>query len=225
MSEPPSEWRRYGPPPTDPPRSPYDGNATFTPYDAGSQQRRTRTRIGGLRLAMAGVVVALGTGGWAAVSSLASDDADPAPVVISDTDIRIDTDTWTSTGSEVDLFTNQGMADLAFAIEAETGSTDVLQAVVFRGNAVVTVPAAGGRGEPRVFQWNGELTPAGTTIAVNEPFDLLDLEGGVLGELCGDDPSACTVVAARPLPGDGGAWLKVASPNGARLTDLRGNPV
>ncbi|KRB73208.1 hypothetical protein ASE01_20845 [Nocardioides sp. Root190] len=222
MSEPPSEWRTYGQQPS----SPYDAGGTFTPYDARGQQRRTRTRAGGLLLGFAGIVVGLGVGGWAVMSALGGGDeaGTSTTTVITDTDIRSDTDTWTSTGSDVDLFTNQGMADLAFAIEEATGSTDVLQAVVFQGNAVVTVPAEDARSQPRVFQWNGQLTPAGTTMVPNEPFDLLDLEGGVLGELCGPEPLACTAVAARPLPTDRGVWLKVASPSGARLTDLRGNP-
>jgi hypothetical protein len=225
MSEPPSEWRPYGAP-GEPPVSPYASDAHFTPYDTRSQQRRTRTRAGALLLGFAGTVVGLGAGGWALMSALGSDEpAASSTTVISDTDIRSESETWTSTGSDVDLFTDQGMAELASAIEAATGSTDVLQAVVFRGNAVVTVPAVDGRGEPRVYRWDGRLTPAGTSIAVNEPFELLTLRGSVLGELCGADPTACTVVAARPLPSDGGAWLKVASPSGAHLTDLQGNPV
>ncbi|GAA1537296.1 hypothetical protein [Nocardioides humi] len=206
------EWRRYDAPQG----APYDG-ATYPAYDAGTERRRVRRRIGVL---VAGAVVVLGGAGagiTALVMSAMGGDDDHTSTTTSHTLIQI------GGSGDADLFTTDGTAAMAAALRAETGSTDVHEVVLYQGNAVLMVP---GEDDAEVLLWDGEaMTSGGTVRSPRKPFDLTDLDGAVLAALCGTEPQSCTVVAGRPLPGSGGAWLTVAARDGVHLTDLAGKAV
>jgi hypothetical protein len=229
MADQPPNWDTYQPRrddtrsvgPTPPPTSPYASGGTFATYDAPAEQRRVRRRIGVLLAGAAVVVGGAGVGVWAVVEAATDDSPSTSTTrTVTDTEVKVEVN---GSGS-VNLFTTAGTADLASALREERGSTQVLEVVLFHHNAVVTVADKDAPGGARIYQWDGDLTAVSESVAVRKPFDLLDLEGDVLADLCGDDPNQCTVVAGRPLPGDDGAWLTVVGSGGPQRTDLRGNP-
>lgn len=229
----PPEWRTYPlgdePEDADEPRgaSPYPTAGTFPIYDRTTEKRRVRRRVGLLLGSAATVLVGIGAGIWGVVAVATDHDGDASTstsVVVRDVEVSgSTTSTTTTTSSGVDLFTEDGMADLVEAVRAETGSTEVLEVTMFPRWAVVTVAAEGGRA--RLLKWNGTLTVVGPSASPRRPFDLRELEGSVLDRLCGDNTTTCTVMAGHPLTA-GESWLTVT--NGARdsvqRTDLAGNP-
>lgn len=192
------------------PDPPSPEEPTWARYDEPAPARR---RTGAL---LGGAVVLLLAG--AATWSLAARDPDP-PDSTSRTVTEIDSDTR----SEVARFTTAGTDRLVAALRAETGSAQVLEAILFPTSAVLVVPGQGG---PQRWEWDGSrLRQAGAGASFRAPFDLTGVDGDLLGRLCGDPTRACTVVAGRPLAGDEGAWLTVTGGDGVRRTDLRGRDV
>ncbi len=120
------------------------------------------------------------------------------------------------------------MDGLVEALRAETGSTEVLEVVLFPRWAVITVAGAAGPdrapGAARVLKWDGTMTDAGTSFSQRGAFDLRELDGPVLADLCDGNTTTCTVVAGRPAGRDQ-AWLTVTTGAEALRTDLSGNPV
>lgn len=225
------QWRPYDPPgsggtpppppPPPPTHLPY-GSATYAAYDASTERRRLRSRIG---LLVVGVIVVLG-GAGAGIAALVANALD-------DDDSTTTTTTTTTTRTEVhsngtvigpggvDLFSTAGTKSMAEAVIEETGSPRVLEVVLLQVNAVITVPGDDG---PRTFVWDGSsMTAGGPGVSARKPFDVRELDGAVVGRLCGDEPLACTAIIGRPLPSDNGAWITIAGLDGVHFTDLRGN--
>lgn len=176
-------------------------------YDEPAPARR-RTGV----LLGAGLAVLLAGG---AAWSLATRDPEP-PTTTSRTVTEVDSDSH----ADVQRFTSAGTDRLVAALRARTGSAQVLEAILFPGTAVLVVP---GTDAPQRWEWDGEhLRHAGDGASFREPFDLTRVDGDLLGRLCGDPTQACTVVAGRPLAGQGEAWLTVTGGDGVRRTDLRG---
>lgn len=214
------------------PAAPYDSSGTFQTYDARKEKRRRRRgRLGLLGIEGIGVVIGVVATATAFVSTLDDDDFSEDG---GDTVVEIDSEIDLEEGAAgPDVFSDAGVADLAAALRQETGSTRVLEAVIYAGNAVVTVPGREPGDPARAYHWDGSLTDAGAVRPTREPFDLTRLDGDVLAELCegrpvgGGSADQCFVVAGRPAPGDGDAWLTVlgGGPGDVPLrTDLRGDP-
>ncbi|MDQ6525272.1 hypothetical protein RB608_16745 [Nocardioides sp. LHD-245] len=212
------EWRAYD-------ASPYPGEGrsaypAYPAYDPATERRRVRRRVGVLVI---GALVVLG-GTGAGIAALVANALDGDSGTTTST-----TTTTTTTRTEIttrdggaDLFTTEGTAAMVEALAKESGSTWAYEVVLFQGNAVLTVPGDDG---PRTLLWDGvSMTAAAGGFSSRKPFDLADLDGAVLAPLCGNEPASCTVLAGRPLPGAGDAWLTVAGTGGVRLTDLAGKP-
>ncbi|WGX99175.1 hypothetical protein [Nocardioides sp. L-11A] len=209
----PDAWRRYDAP---------GGDADYPAYDPAAERRRVRRRAGVL---VAGALVVLG-GTGAGITALVVNALDgDSGTTRSTTTTTITTDRTeiTTRGGGADLFTTEGTAAMVEALAKESGSTWAYEVVLFQGNAVLTVPGDGG---PRTLLWDGvSMTAAAGGVSPRKPFDLADLDGAVLAPLCGNEPASCTVLAGRPLPGTGDAWLTVAGSGGVHLTDLAGKAV
>lgn len=229
----PPEWRTYPlgdePDGADQPRaaSPYPPAGTFPVYDRATEKRRVRRRVGLLLGSVATVLVGVGAGVWGVVAVVTGDDGQTTTqTTLPLRDVKIETSTsttTTTTSSGVDLFTDDGMADLVAAVQAETGSAEALEVTMFPRWAVVTVPARGG--SARLLMWNGTLTALGPTSSPRDPFDLRELEGRVLAQLCGDNTTTCTVIAGRPrAAGEGWLMITNGARDGVQRTDLAGNP-
>ncbi|GAA3518311.1 hypothetical protein [Nocardioides daeguensis] len=205
------QWRPYDAPGDDPPPAP-DEATTYPEYDAGGAWRRGRFGL------LVGAIVLLG--GVATVIDAISDNGNATSTTTTTTtttthtEIRVD-----GTGSE--LFTTAGTTAMTDALVAETGSPQVLEVILFASHALLTV--RGDHGSHHLL-WDGEsMTPAGKAGSARRPFDLGDLDGAVVGRLCGSQPALCTAVVGRPLPGDHGAWITVTAADGVHATDLQGN--
>lgn len=220
------QWRQYDapgdgdapppPPPPPPTHRPY-GGATYATYDAGSERRRLRTRVGMLVL---GAVVVLG-GAGAGIAVLVADALDDDGATTTTTTTTTRTEVHSSGTGRIDLFTTAGTTALAEAVVEETGSARVLEVVLLQVSAVLTVPGDDG---PRTLVWDGSsMTPGGPGVSAREPFDVRELDGAVVGGLCGDQPLTCTAIVGRPRPSDNGAWITIAGLDGVRFTDLSGN--
>lgn len=71
-----------------------------------------------------------------------------------------------------DVHSARGLADLVAALEDETGSSRVFDAVLYPGYAVLSVPTGSGR-EARSYYWNGSLRAQDhRSLAVHPSFDL-----------------------------------------------------
>lgn len=220
------QWRPYdapgddaAPPPPPPQPWQYAGGATYPAYDAGSERRRIRARIA--LLVVGGIMV---LGGAAAgivalvVNALDSDDSATSTTTTTTTTTRTEVHV-DGTGS-VDLFSTAGTEAMTEALVRETGSPRVLEVVLLKVNAVLTVPGDAG---PRTLVWDGtSMTAGGPGVSDRKPFDLADLDGAVVGRLCGDQPLTCTAIVGRPRPSDNGAWITIAGLDGVHFTDLQG---
>jgi hypothetical protein len=208
---PPEEWRRYD--------APYP-SAGYRPYDPGAERSRVRRRVG--LLVVGGLVVVGGAGAGIAALVVNALDGDSGP--------STSTTTTTTTRTEIrggdgqgQLFSAEGVARMLEALVKETGSPLVHEVAIVPGRAVLTVPGTDG---PRTLVWDGRsMTAVPGGASPREPFDLTRLDGAVLARLCGSRPESCAVVAGRPLPGTGNAWLTVAGLDGVHLTDLAGKAV
>lgn len=208
------QWRPYDAPGDDAP-PPYPA------YAPGTRPQPERRRLG---LLVAGGVLVLGgaaaAGTALALSAVDEDDHARSTTTTTSVTTRTQRTEITVRGGGVDAFTTDGTRALREALVRETGSALVHEVVLMRSSAVLTIPDDAG---PRTLVWDGRsLIPGGPGVSDRRPFDLARLDGAVAGHLCRADPLACTAIVGRPRPGEEGAWLTVAGPDGVHRTDLRG---
>ncbi|WGY04167.1 hypothetical protein QI633_10445 [Nocardioides sp. QY071] len=215
------QWRPYDAPGNDsappPTPAPYAGG-TYPAYDAAGERRRLRRRVGML---VVGALVVLGGAGAGITALVVSALDDDSTTTSTTTTTTTRTEIHSSGSGDVDLYSTAATRAMAEALVKETGSPKVLEVVLFQAHAVLTVPDGGGA---RSMLWDGtSLTDAGE-VASTRPsaFDLGDLDGAVVRDLCGKQPLRCTAVIGRPRPGDNGAWMTIASPSRVHFTDLQG---
>jgi hypothetical protein len=219
------QWRPYDapgdgsspPPPPPPTHRPY-GSATYPTYDAGSERRRVRGRIGML---VVGVLVVLGGAGVGITALVVNALDDDGPSSTTTTTTTTHTEVHVDGNGEVDLFSTAATNAMTEALVKETGSAKVLEVILLQVQAVLTVPGDEG---PRTLLWDGtSLTEGGPGFSARKPFDVGDLDGDVVARLCGVERAACTAIIGRPLPSDNGAWITIAGLDGVQYTDLAGN--
>lgn len=202
-SDDPPDWKRYDPDPTPDPepssaKSPVPYAPPSPPAPVRSLQERTVRQTGfhpaGLVIVAAVLVLVAGIVVAIMLAAQGGDDevaADGTPIARAD---RPQSD--------------KGFAGLLEALEEETGSTIVVEAVIYPKYAVVTVPYKPDKpGDERVvrYYWNGdELDESTKSTAGEEPFDLAQVSGDVLSGLCVhtrdlvEDPGDCYLIVRKP---------------------------
>ena len=79
------------------------------------------------------------------------------------------------------MLSPEGFADLVAALEEETGSSTVFEAVLYPGYAVVNVPVDATSARSHSFYWDGELDESGSkSTTTYERFDLADIDPTVV---------------------------------------------
>jgi hypothetical protein len=120
-------------------------------------------------------------------------------------------------GGGRDPQTVDGFTDMLEAIEDETGTTMVFDAVIYPEYAVVYVPY---RDDERSvgYRWDGGLDEWTKGTSTYQPFDLADIDPSVLEGLCGpvlemvEDPGDCYIIIRRPAEGSD-VWFAAYASN------------
>lgn len=107
-----------------------------------------------------------------------------------------------------------GFADLLDALEEETGSTDVFEAVVYPGYTVVEVPFKAGDERAVRYYWDGDLDETSKGTSDYQPFDLADVDSSFFPDMCDrarrlvEDPKDCYLIIRRPAVADtDSSWI------------------
>jgi len=186
------------------PRSPVvtTGPAPSTPTPSTpTKQGLTRN----LRLLRAGILVGavvIAVGMPVLIASLAGDDSDGL-----------------FGKSEVQVLTEDGVADLVAALEEETGSTEVFSATIYPTYAVVRVPADRTSQREVGYYWDGhDFEPWGSKgTSTNARIDLAEIDAALLPPLVRkaraqvDDPNTWYVIINRDSTDDG--WISAYASN------------
>ena len=116
---------------------------------------------------------------------------------------------------EVNVLSAEGFADLVAALEEETGSSTVFEAVLYPGYAVVGVPVDATSDREHSFYWDGDLEETGSkSTTAYERFDLADIDPTVV---------VSVVDQARAKVEDPQSWYSIVrapSRHGRRHLDL-----
>jgi hypothetical protein len=132
------------------------------------------------------------------------------------------------------VFSESGLADLVAALEEETGSSTVFEAVLYPAYAVVDVPVDATSGREMSLYWDGDLEESGSRgTSDDERFDLAEIDADVVvsaveqarGRV--DDPESWFAIVRAPGEHDHGTWIYGHSgsqyqESGSLGTDLAG---
>jgi len=151
----------------------------------------------GLIAGVVGIVVAIA----AAVSTAPDGDVPIAPGVAPDPD-------------EVNVLSVEGYADLVAAIEQQTGSTTVFEAVLYPTYAVVDVPVDSTTDREHSYYWDGDLEETGSKGTTDYTrFDLADIDADVVVSIVKkarakiEAPQTWYSIVRAPSATDDGTWI------------------
>lgn len=193
----PPDWKRYSPDPT-PDGEPADEVRPYAPASAPkpvrSLRERTVRRHGAGPVLVRAVAIAVTVGivglvGWMLIDLVGmafEDDAEAS-----------------SPGQS-----SAGFAELVEALEEETGSTTVFEAVIYPKYAVVEVPFKPGDERAVRYYWDGDLDETSKGTSDYQPFDLADVDSSLFPDMCDqarrlvEDPKDCYLIVRRPAATD-----------------------
>ena len=115
---------------------------------------------------------------------------------------------------EVNVMSVEGFADLVAAIEEETGSSTVFEAVLYPGYAVVDVPVDATTNREHSYYWDGDLEETGSKSTTDyRRFDLADVDANVVVSIVDqarakvEDPQSWYSIIRAPSDFDDGTWI------------------
>ena len=115
---------------------------------------------------------------------------------------------------QVNVLSAEGFADLVAAIEEETGSSTVFEAVLYPGYAVVDVPVDATTDREHSFYWDGDLEETGSKSTTDYArFDLADIDPDVVVSVVDqarakvEDPQSWYSIIRAPSDTDDGTWI------------------
>ena len=115
---------------------------------------------------------------------------------------------------EVNVLSADGFADLVAALEEETGSSTVFEAVLYPGYAVVGVPVDPTSEREHSFYWDGDLEETGTkTTTGYTRFDLADIDPDVVVSVVDqarakvENPQSWYSIVRAPGESDNDTWI------------------
>ncbi len=107
-----------------------------------------------------------------------------------------------------DMHTQEGLDDLIEAVEEKKGSTEVFSVALYGDYAIVRVPAEEGSQREDSYYFDGSLDDWSKSQSTSKTFDLNDINGDALDNLCEEarsqveDPRDCYInVAGSYVPG------------------------
>ncbi len=152
----------------------------------------------GLVIGVIAIVVQIASG---VSSAIDSDDLPPAPGAEPDR-------------GEVNVLSPEGFDDLVAALEEETGSSTVFEAVLYSEYAVVSVPVDATTDRTHSFYWDGELDESGSkSTSAYERFDLADIDPTVVVSVVDqarakvEDPQSWYSIVRAPGDSDNDTWI------------------
>lgn len=121
--------------------------------------------------------------------------------------------------STVDLFSPGGYGDLVADVASERGSTEVFEAVLYPGYAVLYLPADATSSRYELWYWDGRLDDLDSrnTLTGGERLDLADVDPAVVVRLIRkvkrlvDEPVSWYAIVRAPDPANGAAITTYAS--------------
>jgi hypothetical protein len=123
-------------------------------------------------------------------------------------------------GGKADTFSADGFDDLLSDLEKETGSTEIFDATLYPGYAIVQVPAEPTGLRLLRYYWDGDIEQQGKGKAnYPERMDLADVDPGVVVELVDkintkvEDSTSNHVIVHAPGEHDKGAYLSAYAGN------------
>ncbi len=121
-------------------------------------------------------------------------------------------------GSPVQLHTAAGFAQLVEAVEQETGSATVFDAVIYPTYAVVSAPAEASGGRSHSYYFDGALRRTGQGTTTEPRFDLGRLDAEVMTQLVArartelvEKPTMVYLIVRRPQRSADAWWSVYAS--------------
>jgi hypothetical protein len=121
-----------------------------------------------------------------------------------------------------DVFSEDGLEELADDLESARGSTEIFSATLYPGYAVLEVPAEDQGKRMYRYYWDGELDQQSKgTVSEPQRMDLRDVELDVVedlrtkirAEVEDADPATNYVIVSAPGPTDEGAYLSAYASN------------
>lgn len=173
-----------------------------------SRPRPQAARVPGIvtfaiSLAVVGVVAAIVVGIFTAVDSA----VDAAGDAVTDSPTLAPGEAPDE--DEINLFSEDGYADLLADLETDFGSTVVFDAVLYQTYAVLDLPVDERSQRQQSHYWNGAFDdPGSKSLAGEERFDLAELDPAVMIRLVErvrsrvEDPRSWYVIAHAPRPDD-----------------------
>lgn len=210
-------WREYDPPdarsgevvsepdPTPsmsaggPPPPPSGGSAPYVPYGApqvpsfssSSSGLHAGSRVFGIIIAIVVLTTVLGAG--------------VAIFIVARSGIG---DSIGDAVGTPDMHSQSGLDDLIEAVEEEKGSTEVFSVALYAHYAIVRVPAEEGSQREDSFYFDGSLDDWTKSQSTSKTFDLEDINGDALDNLCEEarslveDPRDCYInISGSYIPG------------------------
>lgn len=123
---------------------------------------------------------------------------------------------------EADVFSEEGLEELADDLEAARGSTEIFSATLYPTYAVLEVPAQGSGKRMYRYYWDGDLDQQSKgTVSEPERMDLRDVELDVVEDLRKKardqvedaDPATNYVIVSAPGATDEGAYFSAYASN------------
>lgn len=114
----------------------------------------------------------------------------------------------------INVHTESGYQTLVDAVREETGSTEVLNLILYPRYAVIQVPLDGGTGRYQSFYWDGQLAAQSKGTTTYKPFDMTRVRPELMIQLLEqvrgsvEAPTSWYVIATKPpdIAGQIGAY-------------------
>jgi len=219
------DWTSYDPPEATAPvredtGAPYGGEASFETYDPDREQARLRRTVASLVAVVVGGVVAAGITAVTIVKVAGSDAPSPPPAAAPPAAPA----PLAAEPPRIDAFSTESRQAMLAALRDATGSTQVIDAVMFPEQIIVNVLGPDPDGPRHMYTWNGELAFFDETEAYGRSFDLARLAVD-FHTLCPADLDDCVAEVKRPYD-DSESWVSVTDMGTyqRRGYDLAGNP-
>ncbi len=123
-------------------------------------------------------------------------------------------------GEKPDLHSAAGFEDMLDALSNETGSTTVMEVVLYPEYAVLTIPADGNSKRYYSYYYDGDLQRTSQGTTESKRFDLSTIDPAVMVKLIDkaktatvEDPTTVYAIIEAPAEYMNGAWFSVYASN------------